>query len=206
MYIVAALLGGSALSVWGAPQRNDWRFDVRIHDPERIRLRLPGDKSETTYWYVIYEVINNTGRDRHFFSSFRLVPDTLAVVRGGDAISPSVYDAIMARHRKEIPFLTEPNKAFGMLLQGQANSRTTMVAFRDFDVQANSFTIFASGFSGLVERMPNPIFRSDRPESPENIRAFMKRETLEIRYDLPGDPETRARSAPLRRSKAWVMR
>ena len=62
-------MGGSVSLVGAAPRANDWRFDVRIHDPERIRLRLPGDESETTYWYVIYEVINNTGRDRHFGSS-----------------------------------------------------------------------------------------------------------------------------------------
>ena len=60
-----------------------WQLDFKFHDPQRIVLRLPGDSQATVFWYMLYEVTNNTGRDRGFYPSFRLVTNTLQVVEGG---------------------------------------------------------------------------------------------------------------------------
>ena len=77
-----------------------WQLDVKFLDPQRITLKLPGDAEPTTFWYVLFEVTNHTGRDVQFYPSFRLVTSTLHVVEGGANISPNVYDAIAARQRR----------------------------------------------------------------------------------------------------------
>jgi hypothetical protein len=185
---------------------NDWQLDIVFQDPQRLLLEVPGERGAAVYWYVLYEVTNRTGADREFYPSFRLVTDTLQVVEGGAFINPAVYDLIIQRHRGEFPFLAPPTAATGLLLQGEANARSSVAVFRDFDPKANRFTIFVSGLSGVIERMANPVFRPTEPESEENPRFFIMRKALSIAYDLPGDPATRDQATPIRRSREWVMR
>jgi len=183
-----------------------WQLNVKFHDPQRITLRLPGAAAPTTYWYMLYEVTNKTGQDRQFFPSFRLVTDTLKVVEGGAEVDPRVYDAIAARHDEEFPFLAPPTKVAGSLLQGTANARASVAVFREFDPKADGFTVYASGFSGTVQRLTNPAFNPKADESPDNPRFFLLRRTLAIHYQLPGDASTRSESTPIRRTREWVMR
>lgn len=183
-----------------------WQLDVRFQDPQRLAIRLPGRTTTTTYWYVVYEVTNRTGRDVQFLPSVNLVTDTLQVVEGGAMIHPRVYDAIIALHKKDFPFLAPPTRVTGKLLQGEENARATVAVFRNFDPQASSFTIYASGFSSEIERSPNPAFDAKLAASPSNPRFFLLRRTLGIVYDLPGDPTTRHLAKPIRRTRMWVMR
>ena len=198
------------VTAWAAPKvesaAKSWVLDIKFHDPQRITLKLPGDKHETTFWYVLFEVINNTGQDVEFYPSFRLVTGTLHVVQGGSNISPSVYDAIIARHKNDYPFLALTSKITGPLLQGEDNARTSLAIFRMFDKEANSFTIYISGLSGEIARVNNPGFDVNKEESADNPRFFILRRTLAIMYNLPGDPDTRIMAKPIRRSREWVMR
>jgi len=201
---------GMGPSVTAAPKADiattAWQLDLEFFDPQRMTLRLPGDEHETTFWYVLYQVTNRTGKDVEFYPSFRIVTDTLQVVEGGADVSPAVYDAIKARHVRQFPFFAPPAKVTGLLLQGEENSRASAAVFRTFDEAASSFTLFISGLSGESERVRNPAFDVKRGESEENPRAFWLRRTLAVMYDLPGDPQTRASATPVRRSREWVMR
>lgn len=188
------------------PSAQTWRLDVEFHDLQRLDVRLPGDAEESTYWYLLYRVTNRTGADVDFYPSVRLVTDTLQVVEAGADVHPQVYDLIAERHRQEYPFLAPPAKVTGRLLQGVENSRATVAVFRRFDPEAAGFTVFATGFSGELHRVPNPAFDADKPESEENVRAFLLRRTLAIVYDLPGDRATRQYAKPVRRTREWVMR
>ncbi len=183
-----------------------WQLDIRFKDPQRITLRLPGDDFDTTFWYVLYDVTNRTGKDREFFPSFRIVTDALRVVEGGADIHPKVYDHIKARHLQEFPFFATPAKVTGPLLQGEENSRSSAAVFRTFEQAASSFTLYISGLSGESARVRNPSFDPKQPESEDNPRAFYSRRTLAIKYDLPGDPQARLAAIPVRRSREWEMR
>lgn len=183
-----------------------WQLDIRFEDPQRINVRLPGDETDTAYWYVVYEVVNNTGRDLHFYPSFKLVTNTLQVVESGMEVSPTVTELIAERHRTDFPFFTRPNKVSGLLLQGEENARASVAVFRGFDPEASRFTLFASGLSGESDRIPNPAYNAARPETQDNAPYFVLRRTLSVVYDLPGDPETRRFATPIRRSREWVMR
>ncbi len=183
-----------------------WQLDFAFHDPQRISIRMPGDAEETTFWYMMYVVTNHTGQDVAYYPSFSLVTDRLQTVDAGDQISPTVYDAIAARHKKDYPFFARPSKVTGLLLQGADNARTSVAVFRMFDKEVNRFSVFASGLSGDVARVANPAFDADNPESEKNKRYFVLRRTLAIVYDLPGDASTRGKATPIRRSREWVMR
>ncbi|MBI4719424.1 MAG: hypothetical protein HY763_16635 [Planctomycetes bacterium] len=198
---------------------SSWQLDFHFHDPQRIAVLLPGDRQPTTFWYMLFRVVNHTGRDVEFFPSFTIVTDTLQVVVGGDEVHPSVYDAIASRHRNDAPFFAPPSKITGPLLQGDENGRTSAAVFRPFDPRASRFTVYIGGLSGEMTRVASPMDAEagDRvlgaePDSAaaakpvESAGAFLLRRTLAVGYDLPGDPTTRALAAPVRRSREWVMR
>lgn len=207
--ILCAVLFGVAATLAG-PRAGlvpkTWELDFEFYDPQRITLTLPGDSSPTTFWYVVYRVTNRTGKDVVFTPSFRIVTDAFEEVVAGDDIGPSVYDAIAARHKKEFPFFAIPSKVTGKLMQGTVNSRTSAAVFRTFNTKAAGFRVFASGLSGDIERVPNPVYKPEKPETEKNPRFFLLRRTLELDYDLPGDPDTRKFVKPIRRNRRWVLR
>jgi len=203
---VILLSGVLAVAQTGGSSGSNWQLDVSFHDPQRIVLRLPGDEHVTTFWYMLYQVTNSTGQEVEFYPSFRLVTDTFEVTEGGADISPSVYDAIAARHKLEFPFLAVPAKIAGRLLQGEENARASVAVFRMFDKKASSFTVYGAGFAGAIQRVANPAFLDSEKESEDNPRFFVLRRTLAIVYELPGDPETRWQTTPVRRTRKWVMR
>ncbi|MDO8632148.1 MAG: hypothetical protein Q7R41_16820 [Phycisphaerales bacterium] len=204
--LALAIAGGGA---WAAPKAGligrSWELEVEFADPQRITIPLP-DGGEETYWYVIYRVINRTGRDVAFFPSFRIVTNTLQVVDGGDGVRPAVYDRIAALHRQQFPFFAPPAKITGTLLQGQENARESAAVFKTFNLEASSLTLYMTGFAGRIDRQTNPAFDTNKPESDDNPRSFLFRRTLAVTYDLPGDPQTRASATPIRRNREWVMR
>ncbi len=199
-------LGFTAMTAMAAPKASttgsDWQLDFRFHDLQRLSIVLPGDEKPTAVWYFLYEVTNNTGRDVDYYPSFELVTNTLQTVTGGDNISPSIYEAIAARHRKEYPFFATPVKVTGTLLQGEINRRVSAAVFRDFDHVADEFTIFVSGLSGEMKRIPNPT----RSQNSNNPPYYVLRRSLAVTYGLPGDSSTRNSAAPVRKRRVWVMR
>ena len=130
-----------------------WQVDITFHDPQRIAVQHPGDPEPTVYWYVLFTVTNNSNRDVPFYPTFDIVTDDLSVIEGGDSISPSVYDAIAARHRKGYPFFLPPSRIYGTLLQGEDNARISAIAFRRPDPKVNQFTLYIGGLSGEIVRV-----------------------------------------------------
>lgn len=200
------LLGGAA--AWAAPEPakapRAWELDVEFHDLQRITVTAGGRTA--SYWYLLYTVTNNSAQDVDFYPGFDLVTNQLEVVPANEGIHPAVYDAVEARYRKQYPFFRNPMKVTGKLLQGADNARTSAAVFREFAAEANEVTIYGGGFSGEITRMPNPVFDPNKPENEQNQRFFILRKTLAIRYDVPGDPQTRLSASATRRGMEWIMR
>lgn len=204
--VLSCLIGaGTTLA---APQAGlvspSWELDVEFFDPQRITVQTAS--GEQTYWYVLYRVINRTGKDVHFFPSFRIVTNTLFVVDAGDDVHPAAYDRIAELHRKDFPFFAPPSKVSGLLLQGKENARESAAVFKTFDPAASSFKVYMAGLAGEKVRVNNPAFDPNKEESEDNPRSFLAQRTLAISYDLPGDPKTRNFARPVRRDRQWVMR
>ncbi len=183
-----------------------WELKIAYRDPQRIRLRLPGQAAERTFWYVIYTVTNDSGRDVDFYPTFDVVTDRLEVIKAGFGIHPEVNRTIRKRHARQFPFMVDHNAMFTRLLQGGDNARTSAVAFELNDPQADGFTVYVGGLSGEIARVSNSGFDPTLAEADENPRFFFLRKTLAIEYDLPGDERTHAEVNPVRVREKWVMR
>ena len=209
--LISAVVLGSMTGVLRAvpkPKVNSqsWQLKFDYHDLQRIKVVLPGDSTPTTFWYLLYTVTNESGREIDFYPSFELVTESLEVITGGENISPTVYDAIKARYKKTYPFLCDATQVSGKLLQGTDNCRTSAVVFRDFSAEANSLTVYVAGLSGEVVQVSNPKFDSKKVAGNDNKPFFALRKTLAISYDVPGDSKTREEAVAIRQSQEWVMR
>lgn len=193
---------GLAAAVGGAK----WQLDVSFVDPQRISITLPGQVEPKNFWYLLVTVENNSGQEVDFLPTISIVTDDLRVIQAGDNIHPMVYDHIRARHEKEHPFLTMPAKVTGKLLQGATNARTFAAVFEDFGSTSAEFTVYATGFSGEIQRVANPSYSASKGDSPQNPQFFVLRRTLAVTYRLPGDEQTRKTANPIRLKREWVMR
>jgi hypothetical protein len=171
---------------------------------------------------MLYKVTNNTGRERIFFPTFEVVyqtSDALGSVEADMGINPAVFAAIKKQHAKGHPFLVEPVRAIGRLLQGEDNAVTGVAIWPAFDDRADRFSIYVAGLSGQTQLVPNPAYDPDLPETQSqtlpdgttialtlNPRLFTLRKTLKIDYHLPGDPLSHRSVKPVETAHAWVMR
>ena len=77
-----ALAPSADTKVGAGPQPSatplSWELDIKFLDPKRIELQLPGSDRPVVYWYVVYTVINNTGRSQRFAPLFQIVTGSVA--------------------------------------------------------------------------------------------------------------------------------
>ncbi len=183
-----------------------WELNFRYHDPQRVSVVLPGEKTPVVYWFMLYTVENSSDREVDFYPRFELVTDTLQVVPSEIKVSPEAFKAIQRRAGDRM--LVPPEQAIGRLLRGEDRKRHSVAIWRNLDPKARSFTVYVAGLSGEMARMKNPVFDAGKPESDTNKRYFILRKTLSIPYKLPGGQSVREMAVPERMlgDEKWIMR
>ena len=202
-----------------SPSPISWELELKFVAPKRIEVQLPGGSAPTVYWYVLYTVTNPTDRTQRWFPTFQIVTEDLRVIDTDMGIVPLVFDTIRELHKTTFPYLVEPTRAMGDLLTGDDHARESVAIWRDVDLSTNNFTIYVAGLSGETRFVRNQTYVAGRPETittigpngqPRDVvvnpKYFVLRKTLEIRYTLPGAPESRGRAQPERQSVRWIMR
>ncbi|MCK4343460.1 MAG: hypothetical protein KAY37_17235 [Phycisphaerae bacterium] len=216
-------LGQSEAEVGTGPQPSpnpiSWEYKFTFLDPQRIEIQLPDSAEPEVYWYLVYTVANTGQRSQHFFPLFQIVTEDLRVFDTDMGISPLVFDAIRERHNITHKYLVHPTKAIGPLLAGEDNARESVAIWRQIDLTQNNFRVYVAGLSGETRFVPNPSYNPDQPETEKSIGPdgrecektvnptyFTLRKTLEIRYTLPGSPNSRFQAVPERGEIRWLMR
>ncbi len=205
---VGAGAGGSAPKPSLVPVA--WELDFQYSPPQPITLRLPGQERPQTYWYMLYTITNQTGKDRIFVPEFVLYTDTGQVLRAGEKVRSSVFQAIKKRHNR--PLLLDKESITGRILQGEDNAREGVAIWRDFDPQARGFDVFVGGLSGerVRVKLPAPVKVTVVDASGKEKRVVKTEitlvKTLHLQYRLPGEAAARDRTKVEAVGKAWVMR
>lgn len=196
-----------------------WQLEFEFTDPRRLTVQVPGEAAPRIYWYMLYTVTNNSGRDVQFLPRFEIVTDKLQVLETDATADPAVFAAIKKLHAKDRPFLLEPLEVMGKLLQGSDNAKDSVAIWQDFTADARQFTVFVGGLSGESVILPNPTYDSAKPEFvmkdlpggakvkvTTNPKRFVLYKTLSVAYRLPGDDQARKQAEPNREKVDWLMR
>ena len=179
----------------------DWTLNTEFEHPQHITLRT-GLGRPKFYWYTILTLTNKAYKDVDFYPNCELMTDTFELIPAGKNVSPAVYREIKTRHRSIYRFLEPLEKVDNKFLQGRDNTKDIAVIFGDFDHQTKIIKIFIAGLSNETVIIENPIMK-DNTGKP--VKIFL-RKTLELTYDVTGDPTYRGDTKLIYKGKRWVMR
>ena len=210
-FVSAAVFGLMVVLPLGAapepalvPPPGAWQLDFELHGtPRQISIKLPGDAKPRRFWYLLYSITNNTGRDIEFYPQFDLFTNTFKLYNAGVKVRRPVFEAIRELYAKTIPLLEPENMISGRILLGRDNARDSVAIFEDFDPNSNSVKIFVSGLSNETVTVAHPgQFDSDN----QSRKKVLLRKTLMLQYQVPGDRFNLDQRVMLYRGREWIMR
>jgi hypothetical protein len=180
---------------------NEWTVDVRFTNPQQIILNTEGGNS-VRYWYTILTVTNKTDREVDFYPRCEVATDTFQLITAGNGTPDEVFEAIKKRHSGTYPFFELLEKTSNKLLVGEDNAKDIAIVWPDFDPQAKSIKLFISGLSNEIAVVSHPL---QKLEDGNPVKVFL-RKTLQLNYDLGGDPAFRNDAKLDFTTKTWIMR
>ncbi len=184
------------------PGPGDWTVDVTFEHPQQIVLRLSSDNKPRRFWYTLITLTNKTNRDVDFYPRCELMTDTFQIMPAGKDVPEAVFERIKKRHQSRYPFLEALEKAGNKILQGEDNTKDIAVIWPDFDAQAKNIKVFIAGLSNETVAIDHPVAKD---KSGKPVKVFL-RKTLELSYNLGGDPALRSDTRLTDSGKRWIMR
>ncbi|MCF7958718.1 MAG: hypothetical protein K9M57_09755 [Phycisphaerae bacterium] len=183
-----------------------WQLEIELRGtPQPIEVVLPGDDEPTRFWYQIYTLTNNTGKDVYFYPQFDLFTDTFKLYHVGEKARKPVFNVIQKLYTDKFPLLESQEHITGRILQGGDNARDSVAIFEDFDQRATKVKIFIAGLSNEVVAVPYPTV-TDSSLQQEKPKEFLLRKTLMLQYQVPGDRFNPQNKVMLFRDQQWLMR
>ena len=182
------------------PKPGDWTLEVKFEQPQQMVLQ--NKNAQERFWYIILDLVNQSGKDVDFYPQFELVTDTFQMTPAIKGTSAILFDKIKERHKNKYQFLQLPENAPNKMLQGEDNALDIAVIFPDFDPNAKTINIFISGLSNETVAVDNPA-EKDKDGNP--VKIYL-RKTLQLTYSIAGDPKFRKDQKLKFEEKNWVMR
>ena len=150
-----------------------WQLEMTTQPLRRINVHWRGQSAPTTYWYLLYQVVNNSQQEIEFVPTFHLTTPSGQVVR--DSPDPNIFARIKQLHGQAL--LENSVEIIGPLLQGEDNARDGVAIWSSVEPEADAFTIYAGGFSGEAAVVKSPV----------TGKRVLLRRNIRLHYGVPGD-------------------
>ena len=193
---VMAVVGLAAPEPAIIQKAGDWTVDVTFEHPQQIMVRGGGGGKPARFWYTILTLTNKTSRDVDFYPECELLTDGFQILPAGRGVAAGVFERIKRRHQSRYPFLESLEKAGNRILQGEDNTKDVAIMWPDFEAQAKNIRVFVAGLSNETAAVEHPITKG---------KVYL-RKTLELSYELQGEPALRSYAKLVYKGKRWVMR
>jgi hypothetical protein len=182
------------------PGPDEWTLDITYEQPEQIVMRVAGEPKR--FWYMIVAITNNTGKDVDFYPKCELVTDTLAVIPSGKNVASDVFKKIKKRYQGKYPLLELLEEAGHKILEGKDNTKDIAIIWPDFDTDAKNIKLYIAGLSNETAVVDHP---TEKDKDGKAVKVYL-RKTLELSYDIGGDPALRSNAKLVAGGQQWVMR
>jgi len=178
-----------------SPVASRWQLDLRP-GPLRIATVIDEIGLPRTYYYLTYDVVNNTGKDIFFAPSFELASEDGDIRSAGKGVPSVVTNELLARLRDPLLLDQISMATAGELLQGEENGRSGLIVWPAEGLKVDEIKVFAQGFSGETRTII-------KPDTGEPVTL---RKTLMMIHETPGEITGKG-DRPLRRSsERWILR
>jgi hypothetical protein len=180
----------------------EWTLDVKLEPLNQILYPEDGAGEQRRFWYTIATVTNEAGKDVDFVPRCDLMTDTFQVIPAGKDVNIGVFEGLQDRYELKYPLLEYLELTDKKVLEGRDNTKDLAIIWPDFDARAKQVKIFIGGLSNKTVVIDHPIAK-DADGNPEKIYL---RKTLEVTYEVAGDPAFRSEAKVVLKGQRWVMR
>lgn len=154
-----------------------WNLDFEAGRPQAIMVPDLAGRPQW-FWFLPYQVTNNTGEDRLFIPEFTVYTDQGDIITAGQDVPSTVYPAIARRLNNDL--LESPVEVVGQLLQGPDYARESVAIWPAFEgPDVDRFTVFVGGLSGETQTVAGP-----------DGQEILVRRTKALEYATPGNYPT----------------
>ncbi len=194
-----------------------WQLTVEMKAPMPIQIRLPGDTKKTTFWYVLYTVMNRyrdpaTKRptEQIFIPDFSLFTDDGKLIPAGRKTPAVVFNAIKKKH--QLPLLKDMVSITGKLLFGEDNAKDGVAIWPDFGSKTGKVDIFVGGLSGEIKpiKLPTPVkitkVDSRGKSTTKDVSVLYLTKTLQLTYKIVTEAASQQFGKARLLKKKWIMR
>jgi len=212
--VLGGILIGAEQRLWAFPKPSvypkSWELKFEHDTPKRIVVNVPGKDVPQAYWYMTFNVTNNSGTEQQFMPIFDMLTNEGKVVRSDTDILPVVFDAI--KHAEPKKLLEPLHKVAGRVLLGDDQARDCVAIWPEATPvpRMGTFEIFVGGLSGETVTVKNGevVDTTDwRPYSPEERKTFVVlQKTLEMDYQINGDEIYPGEDKVDLVKEDWIMR
>lgn len=183
-----------------SPYPTSWEFKFTHGPLRRVVVNVPGTGPKP-FWYMTYNVMNNTNQERIFLPTFNMMTKDGKLHRSDRNIPGVVFDVI--KQREKIRFL-EPYPAIaGELRLGDDQARDGVAIWPEPMPEMGTFSIFAENLSGEAI-----VYKDAKGQEVKNAegKPVILRKTLRIDYLIRGDEVYPGEDRVVETGKEWVMR
>lgn len=170
-----------------------WQLDYKVKQPRKIAFRNASGQIEW-YWYVAYQVTNNTGEELMFIPEIEIAMDNGELIHAGRGVPAIIFDRIKAQERNVL--LESPVHVVGRLLLGEDHAKESVIVWPMPEGDINELRIFVAGLSGETQLVP----------SIGGDGKTLFRKTLMMTYTAEGNPTMTRDRELTKRSEQWIMR
>jgi len=161
--------------------------------PRELRL-FKDPETGKHFWYMTYDVVNNTGKEVRFAPRIDLVVDDGRILSQGEGVSSGVVRQLKKFLKNEL--LEDQFEILGEVLPGKEHARTGLVVFKADDLEPTELTVMVQGLSRETEKRPHP-----KTGEPVTLRK-----TARIDYLVPGEPKPRGSTTYPIVNREWIFR
>ena len=185
-----------------------WQLDFTHGMPKRIVVAVPTSPIPQAYWYMTYQVTNNTDREEPFLPSFDLLADDGRVVKSNVDIPQSVFDAIKGHERNK--YLEPITAIVGTVRIGPAEARDGVAIWPEPLKRMGHFSVFVTGLSGeadIMKMMDGKLQKvTDAGQMKDRKDLIIFRKTLQIDFFIRGDEVYPGEDEVNTSGEKWIMR
>jgi len=178
-----------------------WQLKFQHDKPKRLVVQVPGRSTPVAYWYITYQVTNNTDQERTFLPMFEMLTSEGKVIRSDKNIPKVVFDAIKQREKKQ--FLEPWTKVGGELLLGDDQAKDGVAIWEEPMPRMGKFNVFVGGLSGEHVQMKDD---AGNVMKDKDGNAIILRKTLQLDYHIKGDEVYPGEDDVDQEPETWVMR
>ena len=178
-----------------SPYPKTWELEFVHGKPQRVVVKDIQSNAPRAYWYMTYQVTNNTGKEQPFLPAFELVTEDGRVIRNDFKIPRVVFDEIKKREGNK--YMEPAALIAGELRIGPDQAKDGVAIWPEPSAEMGQFSIYVSGLSGEIAQVK---------AGGATTKPVILHKTLQLNYLVRGDEVYPGEDEVNENPSEWVMR